>query len=334
MIKKLTLTLLILMTVMVLSACGGDGESSAATETGSGSGSDTIAEVRVNENGQITEQEQESDADEVMLSNSFDDALSLEGQLVIGSVQLDDTEKAIDADQAAKLLPLWQAYQSLSSSDTTAAAELNAVLDQIQDTMTVDQIAAIADMQLTNEALTELMEEGELAFGRGGYRGLRGSGEEGQEGGTAGGYQGGIPGQGPGGGGYGGGLPGGGPGGYGSFSEDDIATRQAQFEGGDLGDFQGRFLTGIIIRLLQDKTGEAPEIGGAFTTIYGVIAAEIGLTVEEIQEQLADEKTLAEIIESNGGDMEVIQEKLLEVLDGSDQFRGQDLEEFLGSIFN
>ena len=313
MMKKLTLTLLIVMTVMVLSACGGDGESSAATETGSGT--ETIAEVRVNENGQITEQEQEPDAEEVMLSTSFDDALSLEGQLVIGSVQLDDTEQAIDADQAAKLLPLWQAYQSLSSSDTTAAAELNAVLNQIQDTMTVDQIAAIADMQLTNEALTELIEEGEIAFGRGGFGGLRGSGEERQEGGVAGAFQGGIPGQGRGGG-PGGGLPGGVPGGFGSISEDDIATRQAQFEGGDLGDFQARFLTGIIIRSLQDKTGEAPEIGGTFTTIYDVIAAEIGLTVEEIQEQLADEKTLAEIIESNGGDVEVIQEKLLEVLVG------------------
>ena len=327
MTKKLLLILLVAMTVMVLSACGGESEPGNETESETGSETETITEVRVNENGQITEQEQESDAAEAALSTSFDDALSMDGQLAIGTVQLDDTELAVDGEQAAGLPPLWQAYQSLSSSDTTAEVELNAVLKQIQKTMTVDQIAAIADMRLTNEVLTAMMEEGELTFGRGGSGGLRGSGEDGQAGGFAGG-QGRIPGQGPG----GGGLPGSGPGESGSLSEDDIATRQAQFTEGGIGDFQGRFLTGIVVRLLQEKTGETPETGGIFTTIYDVIAEETGLSVEEIQEQTADGKTLAEIIEANVGDGEVIKEKLLEILDETDQVRGQDLEEFLANI--
>ena len=328
MTKKLLLILLTAMTVMVLSACGGEGESSTVTETGSGT--ETITEVRVSEQGQNTEQELEPDAGEAALSMDFDDALSIDGQLAIGTVQLDDTELAVDGEQAAGLLTLWQAYQSLSSSDTTAEVELNAVLKQIQEMMTVDQIAAIADMQLTNEALTKLTEEGELTFGRGGSGGLRGSGEEGQEGGFAGAIEGRIPGQGPG----GGGLPGGGPGGSGSLSEDDIATRQAQFAEGGFGDFQGRLLTNVVIRLLQNKTGETPETGGIFTAIYDVIAEETGISVEEIQEQTADGETLAEIIKANGGDGEVIKEKLLEILDETDQVRGQDLEEFLANILS
>jgi len=328
MTKKLLLILLTAMTVMVLSACGGEGESSAVTETGSGT--ETITEVRVNEQGQNTEQELEPDAEEAALSTGFNDALSMDGQLAIGTVQLDDTELAVDGEQAAGLLTLWQAYQSLSSSDTTAEVELNAVLKQIQKMMTVDQIAAIADMQLTNEALTKLTEEGEVTFGRGGSGSLRGSGEEGQEGGFAGAIEGRIPGQGPG----GGGLPGGGPGGSGSLSEDDIATRQAQFAEGGFGDFQGRLLTNVVIRLLQDKTGETPETGGIFTAIYDVIAEETGISVEEIQEQTADGETLAEIIKANGGDGEVIKEKLLEILDETDQVRGQDLEEFLANILS
>lgn len=322
MMKKLTLILLIVMTVMVLSACRSESEPSTQAD----SESRTITEVRINE------QEQEPETEEVSLSMGFDDALSIDGQLAIGTVQLEDTDLAVDADQAANLIPLWQAYQSLSSSDTTAEIELNAVLNQIHDTMRVDQITAIADMQLTNDALTQMMEEGDLAFGRGGFGGLRGSGEERQEGGFTGGFQGRIPGQGPG----GGGLPGGGPGGggFGELSEDDIATRQAQFTEGGFGDIQGRLFTGVVIRLLQEKTGETPETGGVFTAIYDVIAEETGLSIEEIQEQTVSGITLAEIIESNGGDVELIQEKLLAALDATEQFRGQDLEEFLANILH
>jgi hypothetical protein len=255
--------------------------------------------------------------------------LSLDGQLAIGTVRLDDTDLAVDADQAAELIPLWQAFQSLSSSDTAAEAELRAVLKQIQSTMTSEQIAAIADMQLTADKVTELVEEGILSFGRGGFRGISGEGED------RGGIPGGVPGQGPGGGGPGGGLPGGRPGGgFGEISADDIATRQAQFAEGDFGDFQGRMLTGIVIRSLQAKSGETPELEGIFGAIFDIIAEETGLTVEEIRGQTADGTTLAEIIETSGEDVDDIQAKLMAALSETDQFQGQDLEEFLGNLLN
>ncbi len=129
-------------------------------------------------------------------------------------------------------------------------------------------------------------------------------------------------------------VPGGGPGGggFGNFSEDDIATRQAQFTEGDFGGFQERLLTGAVIGLLQNKTGEVPEPAGIFVTIYDIIAEEIELTVEEIQSLTAEGVTFGEIIEANDGDIEAIQGKLLDALADSDQFRGQDFEEFLSNI--
>jgi hypothetical protein len=49
-----------------------------------------------------------------------------------------------------------------------AEAELQAVFNQIQDTMTSEQISAIADLQLTGEEMAQLMENLGLSFGFGG----------------------------------------------------------------------------------------------------------------------------------------------------------------------
>ena len=104
-----------------------------------------------------------------------------------------------------------------------------------------------------------MIESGELAFGRGNPGGSR---AEGTGGGSGGGLPGGGAGRGAGGG--PGGLPGGSPDG---MSEDDIATRQAEFaEGGSVA-FKDRFLTGAVVRMLQTKTGEAPERARIFDAV-------------------------------------------------------------------
>ena len=193
--------------------------------------------------------------------------------------------------------------------------------------MSPDQIQAIAAMQLTEESMTQLFESGELAFG--GFRGFGdragGDGED-APGGFRGFGGGGFPGGGPGGGGQGGpggGLPGGG---FGNLSEDDRATRQAQFAEGDFGDFQGRALTRAVVLLLQTKTGQAPERrpGDIFTMVFTIVSEETGLTVEEIQGQTAEATTLAEIIETNGGDIEAVRTRLIEAL--SQQPNAADLD--------
>jgi len=120
----------------------------------------------------------------------------------VGTLKLEGTDSAVDAQQAAELVPLWKAYLTLSGSDSAVQAELEALVTQIQETMTAEQARAIANMHLTAEDMAALMQE----LGISATGGARGGDTEGS-GSTAGGLaRGGF-----GGGGFaGGGAPGGG----------------------------------------------------------------------------------------------------------------------------
>jgi outer membrane lipopolysaccharide assembly protein LptE/RlpB len=84
--------------------------------------------------------------------------LTDEMALMLGTMKLDEVGLAPDAAQATRLLTLWQAYQSLTTSDTAASQELEAVMAQIRETMTTEQHAAIGAMDLDQEDLTVFME--------------------------------------------------------------------------------------------------------------------------------------------------------------------------------
>ncbi|MCX6025233.1 MAG: hypothetical protein NTY23_03065 [Chloroflexi bacterium] len=93
------------------------------------------------------------------LSTSYTGALPAVTQLAAGTLSLEGSELAVSAEQAVALLPLWQAYRALSQSDTTAPAELEALTNQILETMTSAQIDAINAMQLKQADLGSLMEK-------------------------------------------------------------------------------------------------------------------------------------------------------------------------------
>lgn len=161
-------------------------------------------------------------------------------QLAIGTLKLEGSDQAVTAEQAKELLTLWQAYQALGNSDTTAQAELEAVVNQIKGNMTPEQTQAIEAMQITRQTMFEEMQALGIDFGN------RGNGEQGgtpQAGQSSsgraqngGGFPDGGPGGGamPGGGGMpgggmgGGGMEGGGPGGFNGQTTPD-ATTQARF---------------------------------------------------------------------------------------------------------
>lgn len=297
-----------LLVVLVLSACGSMGAN----------GEGVAAEPAADE--------------AVVLDDDYADALSVAGQLALGTVRLEETEWAVDEAQAAELLSLWRALQSLSISDTTAAAELEAVVAQIQETMRPAQLEAIAAMALTTETMTEMMERGELMPPGGGPAMMVIDGEGGPAGasfsvgGPAGGSfaAGGPPGGGPMAGapvvievGPGGPPPGGGPGmvfNGDALSEEDMATQQAVF---DSGEFQERLLMGLTIRLLAEKTGEVMAMPGAeiADTVWQVVSEATGLSVEELQAQTAEGQTLAALIEANGGEVAAVQATLAAALD-------------------
>jgi len=97
------------------------------------------------------------------LDTSYDGALNASSQLVLGTLKLEKTANAVTPEQAVTLLPLWQALRG----GVTAEAEVNAVLKQIEGTMTSEQLTAIVAMQLTQEDLQAWMEEQGMGMGGG-----------------------------------------------------------------------------------------------------------------------------------------------------------------------
>jgi hypothetical protein len=179
--KRLYIALVLALVVGALAGCGGG----QATPVSAGAG-DTYTSA--------------------VLVTSYEGALNASGQLALGTLQLEETGSAVTPEQAATLLPLWQALQG----GVTAAAEVNAVLKQIEETMTPQQLLAIAGMQLTQEDMQAWMQENDIRPG-GVFSGTMQ-------------WQGGTPGpEGTPQAGFGGGPPGGGT------VSPEMATRRAEF---------------------------------------------------------------------------------------------------------
>jgi hypothetical protein len=153
--------------------------------------------------------------------NFTNQPLPLAESLVIGTFKLEGTPNAITSAQATALVPLWQAYAQLTSSNTAAQAEIDSVVSQIQSTMTPQQLQAITAMKLTRQDLTTEM----TALGVTNGFGANGTTTPRAPGTTGGGGRGGGGGFFAGGG--GGGFAGGVPGGNGTARPTPNATQQA-----------------------------------------------------------------------------------------------------------
>ncbi|MBK6326230.1 MAG: hypothetical protein KA362_08105 [Chloroflexi bacterium] len=306
--KNLTLWLALLI-FLALAACSSGGAETAVTPANNTENGDT-AVSRLNE--------------------TYADALPVQSQLAIGTLQLETTDQAVDEAQAAELLPLWRAALSLARSDTSAAVEVEAVINQIQDTMTPAQMSAIAAMQITSDSMQAMIADGTLVLGRGGFGG--GNTSSGQTGGSAG-----VPPAGdfPAGGGPGsGGGPGGGLGG----DPNAMATRQAAAASGDSADFatfQATSLTNSVIRLLETKTGEVTvDTFGVFGSAITAVAQSTGLSEDDVRAAMTDGQTLAEILAANGGDVTAVTAELAQALQDSPMLQGQDPETFVTDLLN
>jgi len=218
--------LIILLLSLTLAACGGNSSSTPQTSTGT----------------QFDPNSRE---------------LPLATKLAIGTLKLEGTEYEIASDQAADLLPLWQVLNNLDGSDSAAPEEITAVTEQIQASMTSQQLQAIDDMGLTGQDIFATMQDLGLdnapQVNPSGtpQAGGRFNGGQGPDGGFSGGFPGGGP-------------PGDGPGGSSGFggngfSPEQIATAQARrAENGAGGGFGNRLMTPLVeavIKLLETKTG-------------------------------------------------------------------------------
>lgn len=167
-------------------------------------------------------------------------------QLIIGTIKLDGTDQAVTAEQAAELLPLWQTMLVLSNSDTAADEEKDALVTQIQETMTAGQTQALTAMNLTREDMMSLMQQQTMAAGGA----QSGNSQTGNSTGNSsrdfgpGGFQGPPD----------GGFNGGGPfGGGQNLSADQIATAQAARQA--MENTVPPLLINAVIDYLQKKAG-------------------------------------------------------------------------------
>ena len=204
------LAAVILVLIIVLAACGAKPSTTIAQ---TGSSSNPVA------NG-------------TQGARNLTQPLPLAESLVIGTFKLSGTSNALTPSQAAALVPLWQAYAQLTSSNTAAQAEIDAVVSQIQTTMTPQQVQAITAMKLTRQDMftTESSLGLTNGFGANGTPGFSGTPRaSGGGGGGGGGFFPGGGGGGGGGGGFAGGGGGGvpGTGGTGSTRPTPNATQQA-----------------------------------------------------------------------------------------------------------
>ena len=169
-------------------------------------------------------------------------------KLLVGTLKLEGTSQAVTADQAAKLIPLWQLFKSLEASSTAASQEVDATVQQIQATMTTEQIQAIDTMNITRrDEFTTLQQMGLAPTNFSGTPepGSNGSRTQGQGGGFGGG-------------GFGGGNPGSFPeGGQGNrnFNPSQIATAQASRAQGGNANRVPSALIDALIQVLQKKVG-------------------------------------------------------------------------------
>ena len=119
--KKTTLLTIFSLTALLLSACGAAGSGSSSSTGGFRNSSALRSRP-----------------------------LTPEAKLALGTIKLEGTPQAVDPEEAARLLPLWQLLAQLLGTSSSAPQEITAVIDQIQAGMTPEQVRAIKGMQLNS----------------------------------------------------------------------------------------------------------------------------------------------------------------------------------------
>ena len=222
----------VLASAMILTACAASGEAATSEVTAPTAG---------------------------MVNTDFSNALPVSSQLALGTIMLKDTPQAVTVDQAAELLPLWQALQSMTSTSSTSEVEINALVTQIQQSMQPAQLEAIANLKITQESMTSAFQT--LGFNNfptdqngtpvartpGAGQGNRNGGFPGDGGPGGGGFGGGgFPG---GGGGFGGGVP---P--AGTISPSIQSTAQARAS--QRSQFGNPILYNAVVQYLKPTAGQ------------------------------------------------------------------------------
>ena len=140
--NKLTRTTLLLVLVLFLAACGGSAPAPQAATTAVAAVEEAQQEAATAPEATVAVQDEAQSAvqpEAPVLAQDFENAVSVQMQLLAGTFLLEGSPLAVTAIQAEQLIPLWQMIKALTGTGTSAQAEVDAVLDQIQLNMTAEQ---------------------------------------------------------------------------------------------------------------------------------------------------------------------------------------------------
>lgn len=144
--KKIFVLIMILVLAVFATACS---SSDTAATTAPETASDTVTTAST-------------------INVDYENALTLRNQLNLGILKLEDNpDLAVTPEQATQLIGLWQGLTALTKSGTGATVEVDAMLNQIENTLTVEQRQAIVDMHLVQDDIQAVAQEWGLSFGNG-----------------------------------------------------------------------------------------------------------------------------------------------------------------------
>jgi cytoskeletal protein RodZ len=161
MVRKAVLGILVVLMV-TLAACTSNtpAEPTTVSSSGAASGSDTEpaaaptqpSNTTSGSDAEATAAPTEASGATPTLDENYPDAIPVFMQLAIGTMLIEETPNAVTAEQAQELLPLWQMFRAVRAGSTPPSLEeIDAALNPILAAMTPEQIAAIKEMQLTQE---------------------------------------------------------------------------------------------------------------------------------------------------------------------------------------
>lgn len=82
-------------------------------------------------------------------------------ELAVGTLKLDGTAEAVTKEQASQLLPMWEVYKQIVSSDTSAQQEIDGLSEQITQTMTDAQRQSITAMKISEQDVFAVLQQGQ-----------------------------------------------------------------------------------------------------------------------------------------------------------------------------
>lgn len=150
---------ILVLNALLLTACSDSSETSAAASD--------LQEPQVSSSSQdfVPQVEDGSNQQAAGLVDMSARPVNDQTELIVGIFGLEGTDQAISAEQATSLIPLWNSLLELSQSQDATQEEADVLVEQIKVVLTADQLAAVENMAIDQQAVITFMQEHNIEMG-------------------------------------------------------------------------------------------------------------------------------------------------------------------------